>query len=107
MASQVSPNTSGKIRKATACPEDSLKLSMPRQAPASGPLAPAVLLLPRPVPVGREVVGREHEALGRDDDGRVLSLGLQHLLEERVLRGLLRRDLVPGLEEGVQDVVRR
>src|SRR3990167_8102978 len=67
---------------------------------------PALLLLRRPVVVRRELVRREHEALRGNHEPRVLLLRLEDLLEERVLRGLRGRDLVPGLEELDQDVVR-
>ena len=53
-------------------------------------LAPVSVRLGREVVVGLKVVGREHEALGRHDLGRVGLLRFIDLLEERVLRLFLR-----------------
>src|SRR5712691_7567129 len=59
------------------------------------------------VVVRRERVRREHEALRGNHLRGIFALRVVHLLEERVLRRLLRRDHVPSLQECDQDLGRR
>src|ERR1041384_1785473 len=61
-------------------------------------------VLLRPIVVRGERVRREHVALRRHHLGGIRALRLVHLLERGALGRVLRRDLVPGLERGDQDV---
>src|SRR5262245_47058544 len=60
-----------------------------------------------PIIVRLQSVGREHEALGRHHLGGIGPLRFMDFLEERVLGGLRRGELVPGLEKRQIDLGRR
>src|SRR5262249_16132289 len=71
---------------------------------ASSPWStPQLSTMRREVIVGQEGVRREIRPFHRNDKRRIRLLRVDHLLEERVLRGLIGHDLVPASEELTQD----
>src|SRR5215208_4391830 len=97
VAMDYSPGTQSKSSRSKAKPAAQVR---------SG-LCLCLLLLVRPVVVGRDRVGREVDLLHRHGDRRPLSLRFIDFLEHRVLLGFARRDAIPGGKEFLQDVGRR